>query len=167
MKRLVGFAVGIFLLVLPASGQASSSNAPRVVRAAYQDQDRDRDRDRDRDHDKDREKNRDRDRDRDRDHDKNWNAERDRQWHREHDRDRDRDWDRQRDEAWHRDNHYRNVLAPEWQKKYDSYYQRWLNYRATNNQSEVRSMEKRMDSIRMNYRIPANVPYGEVATNGR
>ena len=164
MKSL-GIVCIVLALALTGLAQAG---VPHLVPSAYQDrdQDRDRDRDRDKDHDRDRDHDRDHARDRDRDHDRKWDDAHDRRWHRGHDRDRDRDWDRGRDEAWHRDNHYRHVLAPEWQRKYDSYYQRWLNYRATNNQSEVRSMEARMDKIRVNYRIPSNVPYGEVASNG-
>lgn len=162
MKRLLVITASLFGLALPALAQSPAMDAARLTTIAYQDRDHDRDQDRDHDRDKDR----DHDRDRDRDRDKNWSRERDEAWHRNHDRDHDRNWDRERDEAWHRDNHYRSVLAPEWQRKYDSYYQRWNNYRATNNQSGVRSMEQRMNSIRTNYGIPANVPYGEVATNG-
>lgn len=156
MKRLLGIAGGLIALALPAVAQSPAvTGGERLMTVAYA-------RPQDRDHDRD---DRDRDRD-DKNRDKNWNAERDREWHRQHDRDRDKNWDRQRDEAYHRNTHYRNVLAPEWQRKYDSYYQRWLNYRATNNQSEMRSMEKRMNSIRSNYGIPPNVPYGEIASNG-
>jgi hypothetical protein len=167
MKRLLGIAGGLIALALPALAQSPSvAAAERLNTIAYaRPQDRDHDRDHDRD-DRDRDRD-DRDRDRDdRNRERNWNAERDREWHRQHDRDHDKNWDRQRDEAYHRNTHYRNVLAPEWQRKYDSYYQRWLNYRATNNQSEMRSMERRMNSIRTNYGIPPNVPYGEIASDG-
>jgi hypothetical protein len=159
MKRLLGVASGLIALALPALAQLPpAASGERLITIAYA-RPQDRDQDRDRDHDK--------DRDRDRDRDKNWNAARDRQWHRNHDRDHDKDWDRSRDQAWHRNNqNYRHVLAPQWQQKYDSYYQRWQSYRATNNQSEMRSMEKRMNSIRDNYRIPPNVPYGEIASSG-
>ena len=61
-------------------------------------------------------------------------------------------------------NGYHNVLAPEWQQKFDSYYQRWLQYRATNNQDEMRSMENRMRDIMTHYNIPPDVPFGEVAS---
>jgi hypothetical protein len=61
---------------------------------------------------------------------------------------------------------YHGVLAPQWQQKFDSYYQRWLQYRATNNQSEAASMEKRMRDIMVNYRIPGNVPFDRVASPG-
>ena len=61
---------------------------------------------------------------------------------------------------------YHGVLAPEWQSKFDSYYQRWLSYRSTNNRGEMSSMEGRMQDIMRNYNIPLNVPYGEVASAG-
>ena len=50
------------------------------------------------------------------------------------------------------------------QKRFDSYYTRWLDYQRTNNQSEVRSMEKRMYDIYSSYRIPNNVPFSRVAS---
>ena len=56
--------------------------------------------------------------------------------------------------------------APEWQAKFDSYYQRWLQYRATNNRDEVVSMERRMRDIMVNYRIPPNTPFDQVASPG-
>jgi hypothetical protein len=61
---------------------------------------------------------------------------------------------------------YRGVLAPEWQAKFDSYYQRWLQYRATNNRDEVVSMERRMRDIMVNYRIPPNTPFEQIASPG-
>lgn len=63
-----------------------------------------------------------------------------------------------------RDLHH--VLAPEWQQKFDSYYQRWLTYRQTNNESEARSMEGRMRDIMNHYQIPPDVPFGAVASEG-
>jgi hypothetical protein len=52
------------------------------------------------------------------------------------------------------------------QKRFDSYYSRWQSYRATNNQSEVRSMEGRMQDVYRHYGIPANTPYSRVASGG-
>jgi hypothetical protein len=52
------------------------------------------------------------------------------------------------------------------QKRFDSYYSRWQQYRATNNASEVVSMEKRMQDVYSHYGIPANTPYGRVASSG-
>jgi hypothetical protein len=52
------------------------------------------------------------------------------------------------------------------QSRFDSYYSRWQNYRRTNNQSEVRSMEGRMQDVYQHYGIPANTPYRNVASGG-
>src|SRR5262244_2206210 len=52
------------------------------------------------------------------------------------------------------------------QKRFDSYYSRWQSYKATNNHSEVRSMEGRMQDVYRHYGIPANTPYGSVASGG-
>jgi hypothetical protein len=52
------------------------------------------------------------------------------------------------------------------QKRFDSYYSRWQSYKATNNQSQVRSMEGRMQDVYRHYGIPANTPYGRVASGG-
>lgn len=52
------------------------------------------------------------------------------------------------------------------QQRFDSYYSRWKNYKATNNQGEVRSMEGRMQDVYRHYGIPAGTPYGRVATGG-
>jgi hypothetical protein len=90
-------------------------------------------------------------------------------------RDRDRDDDRGYGENGHygrgrygRNGYgqYHNVLAPEWQQKFDSYYRRWLQDRAANNTSEMASMEKRMQDIMVHYNIPSDVPYDEVASPG-
>lgn len=78
--------------------------------------------------------------------------------------DRDRDSGRQGRPGY---GQYYGVLAPEWQQKFDSYYSRWQQYRVTNNQGEMRSMEQRMQKIMVNYRIPANVPFDQVASQAR
>src|SRR5207247_10030903 len=51
------------------------------------------------------------------------------------------------------------------QKRFDSYYSRWQQYRRTNNSSEVVSMEKRMQDVNRHYGIPAGTPYGNVASS--
>jgi hypothetical protein len=53
------------------------------------------------------------------------------------------------------------------QKRFDSYYSRWQAYRATNNASEIVSMEKRMQDVYSHYGIPPNTPYGNVSSSGR
>ncbi len=62
---------------------------------------------------------------------------------------------------------YRNTLSPDDQRRFDSYYDRWQSYRATNNRGETASMEKRMRDLMSQYRIPLNVSFDEIATNGR
>lgn len=57
-------------------------------------------------------------------------------------------------------------LSAEDQRRFDSYFSRWQSYQSTNNQGESRSMEKRMQSIYQRYRIPADTPYRDVASNG-
>ena len=98
-----------------------------------------------------------------------WN--RDRDWERE--RDRDRDWDRDRRAEWER---YRDRDRAYWQQnqrlsgedqgRFDSYFQRWQDYRRTNNRDEVISMEKRMFDVYDHYRIPHNVRFERVASQG-
>jgi hypothetical protein len=144
MKRFLEIGGCALALCLPMFAQ-SPAGSPQLVKAAFgspagspQDQD---------------------------DRNPNWSDDRDREWHREHDQDH-KNWDDDRDRAYH--NHgYHGVLAPEWQGKFDSYYQRWLNYRATNNESQMSSMEKRMQDIMRNYNIPPNVPYDDIASGGR
>jgi hypothetical protein len=97
----------------------------------------------------------DRDRDRDRDHDRDW------------DRDRDRDRDRS---DWRDDrggNRWRGRLSADDQRRFDSYYSRWLDYRRTNNRDEIVSMEKRMQDVYQHNGIPSSVPFDAVATGGR
>jgi len=53
------------------------------------------------------------------------------------------------------------------QSRFDSYYSRWLNYRATNNRDEIISMEKRMNDIYNHYGIPIGTPYGQIASQGQ
>jgi hypothetical protein len=56
-------------------------------------------------------------------------------------------------------------LSADDQHRFDSYYSRWEGYRRSNNQDEIRSMEKRMQDIYQHYGIPANTPYRDVASN--
>jgi hypothetical protein len=101
--------------------------------------------------------------DRDRDRDRDWSRERDRD--RDWDRDRRPDWDRYRDRD--RDYYRQNrQLSSEDQGRFDSYYQRWLNYRRTNNRDEVVSMEKRMYDVYDHYGIPRDTPFDRVASRG-
>src|SRR3954463_14392971 len=62
---------------------------------------------------------------------------------------------------------YQGRLSTDDQRRFDSYYQRWQDYRRTNNRDEIISMEKRMQDVMQQYRIPATVPYSAIASNGR
>src|SRR5437879_13864742 len=55
-------------------------------------------------------------------------------------------------------------LSADDQRRFDSYYSRWLDYKRTNNQGEVVSMEKRMQDMYAHYGIPSNVPYSRIAS---
>jgi hypothetical protein len=48
----------------------------------------------------------------------------------------------------------RPQLSPDDQRRFDSYYSRWQEYRRTNNQSEVNSMERRMWDVMDQNKIP-------------
>ena len=79
----------------------------------------------------------------------------------------DRDNDRWRDDRGDRGGRYSNRLSADDQRRFDSYYSRWLEYRRTNNRDEIVSMEKRMQDVYQHNNIPSNTPYDAVATNGR
>lgn len=73
---------------------------------------------------------------------------------------RDDDWDR-----WER-NRWRGMLSPDDQRRFDSYFSRWMQYRQTNNRDQTASMEQRMFDIYATYRIPRQVPWDAVASTG-
>jgi hypothetical protein len=70
----------------------------------------------------------------------------------------DQDWD-----AWEADR-WRGRLSPDDQRRFDSYYSRWLDYRRTNNRSEMSSMERRMQEVMSHYEIPPAIPYEQIAS---
>jgi len=74
---------------------------------------------------------------------------------------RDEDWDRWEQNRW------RGQLSPDDQRRFDSYFGRWMQYRQTNNRDETASMEKRMFDIYATYNIPRQVPWDVVASGGR
>jgi len=102
----------------------------------------------------------------DRDRDNGQYSDHDRNGQYRGDNDRDRQGGYYGNNGYGRYGQYHNVLAPEWQQKFDSYYQRWLQYRATNNRGEMASMESRMRDIMAHYNIPTDVPYDRVASPG-
>ena len=76
------------------------------------------------------------------------------------------DRDHDRDDRWRDDNRRGSRLSADDQRRFDSYYSRWQEYRRTNNGDEIRSMEGRMQDIYSHYGIPSNTPYDRVASNG-
>ncbi len=58
-------------------------------------------------------------------------------------------------------------LSADDQRRFDSYYSRWQEYRHTNNREQIASMEKRMQDVYAHYGIPAGTPYWRVASNAR
>jgi len=60
----------------------------------------------------------------------------------------------------------RGRLSSDDQRRFDSYYQRWLDYKRTNNRDEIISMEKRMQDVMEHNNIPASTPYAAIASNG-
>jgi hypothetical protein len=58
----------------------------------------------------------------------------------------------------------RPQLSPDDQRRFDSYYSRWQEYRRTNNQSEVNSMERRMWDVMDQNKIPRDVSFDEIAS---
>jgi hypothetical protein len=87
-----------------------------------------------------------------------WDAQSDHDWDRDHGGDR-----------WHQDNRddWSRRLSGDDQRRFDSYYSRWQEYRRTNNRDEIVSMEKRMQDVYQHNGIPSNTPYDAVATGGR
>src|SRR5690349_20938488 len=71
---------------------------------------------------------------------------------------RDEDWDR-----WDRRERWRGRLSEDDQRRFDSYYARWLDSRRDNNQSELNSMERRMWDVMDQYKIPRDVSFDEIA----
>src|SRR5207245_10603839 len=56
-------------------------------------------------------------------------------------------------------------LSADDQRRFDSYYSRWQEYRHTTNREQIASMEKRMQDVYAHYGIPADTPYWRVASN--
>lgn len=54
---------------------------------------------------------------------------------------------------------YRGRFSLDDQSRYDSYYERWVDYKRVGNRAETVSMEKRMQEVMQQYQIPITVPY--------
>jgi hypothetical protein len=63
--------------------------------------------------------------------------------------------------------HGQRRLSPDDQRRFDSYYTRWQQYRRTNNRSDAVSMERRMQDVYAHYGIAASTPYSRIASGGQ
>ena len=96
-------------------------------------------------------------------------GQRDDRWDRDRDHDRDQDRDQDRD-RWRDDrggSRSNGRLPADDQRRFDSYYSRWLEYRRTNNRDEAVSMERRMQDVYQHNGIPSSTPFDAVASGGR
>ena len=59
---------------------------------------------------------------------------------------------------------YQGRLNDDDQRRFDSYYTRWLGYRQENNQGEILSMQNRMYDVYNHYAIPHTVPFEQVVS---
>jgi hypothetical protein len=64
-------------------------------------------------------------------------------------------------------NQWRGRLSANDQRRFDSYFERWQEYRQRNDRDQIRSMEKRMQDVYAHNNIPSNTPYFWVASNAR
>src|SRR5262249_37771429 len=60
---------------------------------------------------------------------------------------------------------YQGRLSSDDQKRFDSYYQRWLDYKRSNDRDDIISMERHMQEIMMRYNVPSSVPYDAIASS--
>jgi hypothetical protein len=57
-------------------------------------------------------------------------------------------------------------LSPDDQRKFDDYYQKWMDASRKNDGDDIRSNARRMQDIMAHYNIPGNVPFDQIASNG-
>ena len=57
-------------------------------------------------------------------------------------------------------------LSPDDQRKFDGYYQKWMNASRKNDSDDIQSNARHMQDIMAHYNIPPNVPFDQIATNG-
>jgi hypothetical protein len=60
---------------------------------------------------------------------------------------------------------YQGRLSPDDQKRFDSYYRKWVEATQTNNQAQAADAEKHMQEVMGRYAIPTTVPYDAIATS--
>ena len=59
---------------------------------------------------------------------------------------------------------WRGRLSADDQRRFDSYYSRWLDYRRTNSRDEIASMENRMRDVMAHNSIPSNTEFFQIAS---
>ena len=57
-------------------------------------------------------------------------------------------------------------LTPEDQRKFDSYYSKWVDAQSKNDQDDIRSNAQHMQDIMVRNNIPPNTPFQAIASNG-
>ncbi|MBV9480755.1 MAG: hypothetical protein JO249_08370 [Acidobacteria bacterium] len=57
-------------------------------------------------------------------------------------------------------------LAPEDQRKFDEYYRNWIDASRKNDVGDIQSNARHMQDIMALYKIPPNVPFDQIASNG-
>ena len=70
--------------------------------------------------------------------------------------------DRDRDSAYSQ-----QALSPDDQREFNKEYGKWQDANATNDRDDIAKDEDHMQEIMARYRIPRDVPYGELASGGR
>lgn len=56
-------------------------------------------------------------------------------------------------------------LSPDDQRKFDDYYQKWMDASRKNDGDDIRSNARHMQDIMAHYNIPPNVPFDQIASN--
>ena len=57
-------------------------------------------------------------------------------------------------------------LSPDDQRRFDDYYQKWMEASRKNDNDDIQSSARHMQDIMAHYNIPPNVPFDQIATNG-
>ncbi|HZR57933.1 MAG TPA: hypothetical protein VFA74_13750 [Terriglobales bacterium] len=96
------------------------------------------------------------------DHDRDHDRYRDHDQDRDYDRDRDHDRDHDAGRGYDR---WRRTLPGDDQRRFDSYFSRWQQYRQNHDRDQIDSMERRMNDLMARDGIPAGTPYWRVASN--
>ncbi len=58
-------------------------------------------------------------------------------------------------------------FSPDDQRKFDRVYDHWLESRRKNDRDDIRKDERKMQDMMARYNIPGDVPYDELASQGR